>query len=140
MEANSPDTLGRRVHAVMTAHDGKVDPDSIRTAVCTSIHVLTMFSGTRQTVSQCRAALCRKIRAPARRFPVLGTHRQGQPVGSRRQCPPSAVRKVAVCLIGMWEYDSSPMRGAIMSPADVARLIADILDAAPPSLLADPGG
>ena len=47
---------------------------------------------------------------------------------------------IAVCLIGMWEYDSSPMRGAIMSPADVARLIADILDAEPPSLLADPDG
>jgi hypothetical protein len=40
------------------------------------------------------------------------------------------------CLIGMWEYDPSPMGGAIMSPPDVARLIADILDAAPPSLLA----
>ena len=38
-------------------------------------------------------------------------------------------------LIGMWNADSSPMSGAIMSPADVARLIADILDAAPPSLL-----
>ena len=42
------------------------------------------------------------------------------------------------CPIGMWDYDSSPMRGAIMAPSDVARLIADILDAAPPSLLADP--
>lgn len=40
------------------------------------------------------------------------------------------------CLIGMWSLDSSPMSGAIMSPSDVARLVADILDAAPPSLLA----
>ena len=39
------------------------------------------------------------------------------------------------CLIGMWDYDQSPMSGAIMSPPDVARLIADILDAAPPSML-----
>ena len=41
-------------------------------------------------------------------------------------------------LIGMWNHDQSPMRGAVMSPPDVARLIADILDAAPPSLLAPP--
>ncbi len=44
---------------------------------------------------------------------------------------------ISVCLIGMWEHDQSPMGGAIMSPPDIARLIADILDAAPPSLLAD---
>ena len=43
-------------------------------------------------------------------------------------------------LIGMWEHNQSPMSGAIMSPADVARLIADILDAAPPSLLVPPEG
>ena len=42
------------------------------------------------------------------------------------------------CLIGMWNFDSSPMSGAILSPPDVARLIADILDAAPPSLLVLP--
>lgn len=41
-------------------------------------------------------------------------------------------------LIGMWNHNQSPMSGAIMSPPDVARLIADILDAAPPSLLALP--
>ena len=45
---------------------------------------------------------------------------------------------ISTCLISMWNYDQSPMRGAIMSPRDVARLIADILDAAPQSLLADP--
>ena len=45
---------------------------------------------------------------------------------------------IGACLIGMWEYNQSPMSGAIMSPPDVARLVADILDAAPPSLLADP--
>lgn len=39
------------------------------------------------------------------------------------------------CLIDMWDFDPSPMSGAIMSPPDVARLIADILDAAPPSML-----
>ena len=44
---------------------------------------------------------------------------------------------ISACLISMWEHDQSPMSGAIMSPADVARLVADILDAAPPSLLAD---
>ena len=38
-------------------------------------------------------------------------------------------------LIGIWDYDQSPMSGAIMAPPDVARLVADILDAAPPSLL-----
>lgn len=42
------------------------------------------------------------------------------------------------CLIGMWRHDPSPMRGVIMSPPDVARLVADILDVAPQSLLADP--
>lgn len=42
---------------------------------------------------------------------------------------------IATCLISMWEHDQSPMSGAIMSPPDVARLVADILDAAPPSLL-----
>ncbi len=40
--------------------------------------------------------------------------------------------------ITLWEYDPSPMRGAVLAPAEVARLIADILDAAPPSLLAPP--
>ena len=45
---------------------------------------------------------------------------------------------ISSCLIGMWNHDQSLMGGAIMSPPDVARLIADILDAAPPSLLADP--
>ncbi len=43
------------------------------------------------------------------------------------------------CLIGMWRHDPSPMRGAIMTPQDVARLVADILDAAPPSLLVSEG-
>ncbi len=43
-------------------------------------------------------------------------------------------------LIGMWEHNQSPMSGAIMTPQDVARLIADILDAAPPSLLVPPEG
>ena len=42
-------------------------------------------------------------------------------------------------LIGMWEYNPSPMSGTIMSPADVARLVADILDAAPPSMLVSEG-
>ena len=45
---------------------------------------------------------------------------------------------IASCLISMWEHDQSPMSGAVMSPPDVARLVADILDAAPPSLLAEP--
>ena len=43
---------------------------------------------------------------------------------------------IASCLISMWEQDQSPMSGAIMSPPDVARLVADILEAAPRSLLA----
>ena len=43
---------------------------------------------------------------------------------------------LSVVTIDLWEYDPSPMRGAVLSPADVARLIADILDAAPPSMLA----
>ena len=47
---------------------------------------------------------------------------------------------ISSCLISMWEHDQSPMSGAIMSPADVARLVADILDAASPSLLADSDG
>ena len=47
---------------------------------------------------------------------------------------------ISSCLISMWEHDQSPMSGAIMSPPDVARLVADILDAAPPSLLASQSG
>ncbi len=43
------------------------------------------------------------------------------------------------CLTAMWKFDPSPMRGAIMSPRDVARLVADILDAAPPSLITGSG-
>ena len=43
---------------------------------------------------------------------------------------------ISSCLISMWDHDQSPMSGAIMSPSDVARLVADILDAAPASLLA----
>ena len=42
--------------------------------------------------------------------------------------------------IYFWEYDPSPMRGAVLDPDAVARLIADILDAAPPSLLEPPAG
>lgn len=38
-------------------------------------------------------------------------------------------------LLDIWEYDPSLMRGAILAPDDTARLIADILDAAPPTLL-----
>ena len=38
-------------------------------------------------------------------------------------------------LLDIWEYDPSLMRGAILDPDDTARLIADILDAAPPTLL-----
>ena len=45
---------------------------------------------------------------------------------------------LSVAPIDLWEYDPSPMRGAILSPTDVARLIADILDAAPPSMLMPP--
>ena len=36
----------------------------------------------------------------------------------------------------MWRDDPSPMAGTVFSPPDIARLIADILDAAPPTLLA----
>lgn len=46
---------------------------------------------------------------------------------------------LAGCLMDIWDYDPSPMRGAVLSPPDIARLIADILDAGPPSLLAAPG-
>lgn len=42
---------------------------------------------------------------------------------------------LSVATIDLWEYDPSPVRGAILGPTEVARLIADILDAAPPSLL-----
>lgn len=43
---------------------------------------------------------------------------------------------LANCLDDMWRHDPSPMAGTVFSPPDIARLIADILDAAPPSLLA----
>lgn len=43
---------------------------------------------------------------------------------------------LANCLDDMWRDDPSPMAGTVFSPPDIARLIADILDAAPPSLLA----
>ena len=42
------------------------------------------------------------------------------------------------CLMMLWEYARSPMRGAVLPPDEIARLIADILDAAPPSLLTSP--
>ncbi len=42
------------------------------------------------------------------------------------------------CLDDMWRNDPSPMAGTVFSPPDIARLIADILDAAPASLLASP--
>ncbi len=43
---------------------------------------------------------------------------------------------LANCLDDMWRNDPSPMAGTVFSPPDIARLIADILDAAPASLLA----
>ena len=43
---------------------------------------------------------------------------------------------LANCLDDMWRDDPSPMAGTVFSPPDIARLIADILDAAPASLLA----
>lgn len=45
---------------------------------------------------------------------------------------------LASCLMTVWEHARSPTRGAVLPPDEVARLIADILDAAPPSLLAPP--
>ncbi len=45
---------------------------------------------------------------------------------------------LANCLDDMWRNDPSPMAGTVFSPADIARLIADILDAAPASLLESP--
>jgi len=42
---------------------------------------------------------------------------------------------LSYAMIDLWEFDPSPMRGAVLDPDAVARLIADILDAAPPSLL-----
>ena len=39
-------------------------------------------------------------------------------------------------LTTLWEYDPSPMRGAVLNPTEVARLIASILEAEPPSPLA----
>ena len=43
---------------------------------------------------------------------------------------------LANCLDDMWRDDPSPMAGTVFSPPDIARLIADILDAAPASMLA----
>ena len=45
---------------------------------------------------------------------------------------------LANCLDDMWRNNPSPMAGTVFSPPDIARLIADILDAAPASLLALP--
>lgn len=45
---------------------------------------------------------------------------------------------LANCLGDMWRDDPSPMAGTVFSPPDIARLIADILDAAPESLLESP--
>ena len=42
---------------------------------------------------------------------------------------------LSYAMIDLWEFDPSPMRGAVLDPDAAARLIADILDAAPPSLL-----
>ena len=43
---------------------------------------------------------------------------------------------LANCLDDMWRDDPSLMAGTVFSPPDIARLIADILDVAPSSLLA----
>lgn len=45
---------------------------------------------------------------------------------------------LANCLDDMWRSDPSPMNGTVFSPPDIVRLIADILDSAPTSLLAAP--
>ena len=45
---------------------------------------------------------------------------------------------LANCLDDMWRNNPSPMAGTVFSPPDIARLIADILDAVPASLLAPP--
>ena len=45
---------------------------------------------------------------------------------------------LANCLDDMWHDDPSPMAGTLFSPPDIVRLIADILDAEPASLLASP--
>ena len=45
---------------------------------------------------------------------------------------------LANCLDDMWRNDPSPMAGTVFSPPDIARLVADILDASPASLLASP--
>ena len=45
---------------------------------------------------------------------------------------------LANCLDDMWRNNPSPMAGTVFSPPDIARLIADILNAAPASLLAPP--
>ncbi len=45
---------------------------------------------------------------------------------------------LANCLDDMWRDDPSPLAGTVFSPPDIARLIADILDAAPASLSASP--
>ncbi|MDE2787258.1 MAG: hypothetical protein OXL37_11395 [Chloroflexota bacterium] len=42
---------------------------------------------------------------------------------------------LANCLDDMWRDDPSPLAGTVFSPPDIARLVADILDAAPPSLV-----
>ena len=69
-------------------------------------------------------------------YPDIGIEGSREILEDLPETPKWSLYVLSVALTDLWEYDPSPMRGAILSPSEVARLVADILDAAPPSLLA----
>ena len=71
-------------------------------------------------------------------YPDIGVEGAREILEDLPETPEWSLYVLSVALTDLWEYDPSPMRGAVLSPPEIARLIADILDVAPPSLLASP--
>ena len=69
-------------------------------------------------------------------YPDIGIEGAREILEDLPETPEWSLYILSIAPTDLWEYDPSPMRGAVLSPPEIARLIADILDAAPPSLLA----
>ena len=68
-------------------------------------------------------------------YPDIGIEGSREMLEDLPEMPEWSLYVLSTALTDLWEYDPSPMRGAVLSPPEIARLIADILDVAPPSLL-----
>lgn len=69
-------------------------------------------------------------------YPDIGTEGSREILEDLPETSEWSLYVLSVAPTDLWEYDPSPMRGAVLSPPEIARLIADILNAAPASLLA----